>query len=168
MWRHKCFVATYRHMHSLARAFPDDLCNKGLNLTSWPNEFYNFLSSADFFHNQLFFYFFQEDNQSVKQFGSRSGRTLRLIWVQTICNGYRQMTKVAASRQRAIGRSNLHRNAIFLPRPTRPGPEVIKRFSCSSQLSTKFQLLIKTRIPTNKEISCFKSLRCCIYHADKC
>ena len=41
-------------MHSLARAFPDDLCNKGLNLTSWPNEFYDFLSSADFFHNQLF------------------------------------------------------------------------------------------------------------------
>ena len=42
MWRHKCFVATYRHMHSLARAFPDDLCNKGLNLTSWPNEFLRF------------------------------------------------------------------------------------------------------------------------------
>ena len=47
-------------------------------------------------------------------------------------------------------------------------PEVIKLFSCSSQLSTKFQLLIKTKIPTNEEVSCFKSLRCCIYHADKC
>ena len=33
------------------------------------------------------------------------------------------------------------------------GPEVIKRFSCSIQLSTKFQLLIKTKIPTNEEIS---------------
>ena len=50
----------------------------------------------------------------------------------------------------------------------RPGPEVIKLFSCSTQLSTKFQLLIKAKIPTNKEISCFKSLRCCIYHANKC
>ena len=30
-------------------------------------------------------------------------------------------------------------------------PEVIKLFSCSTQLSTKFQLLIKTKIPTNKE-----------------
>ena len=30
------------------------------------------------------------------------------------------MTKVAASRQRVIGRSNLHHNAIFLPRATRP------------------------------------------------
>ena len=41
-------------------------------------------------------------------------------------------------------------------------------FSCSTQLSTKFQLLITTKIPTNKEVSCFKSLRCCIYHANKC
>ena len=31
------------------------------------------------------------------------------------------------------------------------GPRVIKLFSCSTQLSTKFQLLIKTKIPTNKE-----------------
>ena len=49
-----------------------------------------------------------------------------------------------------------------------PGPDVIKLFSCSTQLSTKFQLLIKTKIPTNNEFSCFKSLRCCIYHANKC
>ena len=28
-----------------------------------------------------------------------------------------------------------------------PGLEVIKLFSCSTQLSTKFQLLIKTKIP---------------------
>ena len=49
-----------------------------------------------------------------------------------------------------------------------PGPEVIKLFSCSTQLSTKFQLLINTKIPTNKEVSCCKSLRCCIYHANKC
>ena len=50
----------------------------------------------------------------------------------------------------------------------RTGPEVIKLFSCSTQLSRKFQLLIKTKIPTNKEVSCFKSLRCRIYHANKC
>ena len=49
-----------------------------------------------------------------------------------------------------------------------PGPEVIKLFSCSTQLSTKFQLLIKIKIRTNEEVSCFKSLRCCIYHAIKC
>ena len=48
-----------------------------------------------------------------------------------------------------------------------PGSEVIKLFSCSTQLSTKFQLLIKTKTPTN-EVSCFISLRCCIYHANKC
>ena len=38
----------------------------------------------------------------------------------------------------------------------------------STQMSKKFQLLVNTKIPTNKEISCFKSLRRCIYHADKC
>ena len=45
----------------------------------------------------------------------------------------------------------------------RSGPEVIKKNSCSTQLSTKFQLLIKTRIPTNEEVSSFKSLRCRIF-----
>ena len=30
------------------------------------------------------------------------------------------------------------------------------------------QLLIKTKIPTNKEVSCFESLICCIYHSNKC
>ena len=37
-------------------------------------------------------------------------------------------------------------------------PEVIKLFSYSFKLSEKFQLLIKTRISTNEEVSCFKSL----------
>ena len=31
-----------------------------------------------------------------------------------------------------------------------PGPEDIKLFSCSTQLSMKFQLLIKAKIPTKK------------------
>ena len=56
----------------------------------------------------------------------------------------------------------------MLTYPARPGPEVIKMLSCSTQLSTKFQLLIKTKIPTNEEVSCFKYLRCCIYQANKC
>ena len=38
----------------------------------------------------------------------------------------------------------------------------------STKLSTKFAMLINTKIPTNKEVSCLKSLRCCIYHANKC
>ena len=50
--------------------------------------------------------------------------------------------------------------------PVRSGPEVIKLFSCSTQLSTKFELLIKSKIPTNKQVSCFKSLKCCVYHAN--
>ena len=49
-----------------------------------------------------------------------------------------------------------------------PGPEFIKLFSCSTQPSTKFQMLIKTKILTNEEVSHFKSLRHCIYPANKC
>ena len=47
--------------------------------------------SADFFQNQLFF---QEYYLSVKQVGSRSGRTFfsGLIWVQTFCKIYEQTT----------------------------------------------------------------------------
>ena len=33
----------------------------------------------------------------------------------------------------------------------RPGPEVIKLFSCSTQLSTKFQLFMETKILTNED-----------------
>ena len=29
-------------------------------------------------------------------------------------------------------------------------PEVIKHFSCSTQLSTKFELLLKTKLPTTE------------------
>ena len=47
-------------------------------------------------------------------------------------------------------------------------PRGYKAFLCSTQLSTKFQLLIKNKIPTNEEVSCLKSLRCCIYNANKC
>ena len=57
---------------------------------------------------------------------------------------------------------------LFTSGTHREGPNVIKLFSCSTQLSTKFQLLIRTKIPTNKKVSCFKSLRCFIYHANQC
>ena len=47
-----------------------------------------------------------------------------------------------------------------------PGSEVINFFQ--TQLSTKLQLLITTKIQTNKEVSCFMSLRGGIYQAYKC
>ena len=39
----------------------------------------------------------------------------------------------------------------------KPRPEAIKLFSCSTQLSTKFQLLIKTKIPKIVGILTFMS-----------
>ena len=49
-----------------------------------------------------------------------------------------------------------------------PGQEVIKLFSCSTTLSTKFQLLMKIKIPKKREVSNLMSHRCGIYHANKC
>ena len=43
------------------------------------------------------------------------------------------------------------------------GPRGYKTFLCSTQPRMKFQLLIKTKIPINGEVSCLKSHRCCIY-----
>ena len=47
-------------------------------------------------------------------------------------------------------------------------PEGIKHFSCSTQLSMKFQTLIKGKRMKNNDLSCFKTLRYCIYPATKC
>ena len=47
-------------------------------------------------------------------------------------------------------------------------PPDIKLFSCSTQLSTKFQLLIKSKRLKIKEFSCFQPVKCFIYHANKC
>ena len=45
-----------------------------------------------------------------------------------------------------------------------PGLGVVKLFSCSTQLSTKFQLLIKSKIPTNEDVYCWHLN---IYEQDK-
>ena len=50
---------------------------------------------------------------------------------------------------------------------SRFGPEVIKLFSCSTQLSMEFQMLIISKLLKNKDCSCFQMLRGCIYHAHK-
>ena len=49
-----------------------------------------------------------------------------------------------------------------------PGTDVMKLFSCSTQLSMEFQLLIKPKMLKNTDFSCFQIFRCCILHADKC
>ena len=43
----------------------------------------------------------------------------------------------------------------------------IKLISCWTQLSMTFQRVIKTKILQNKEFSCFRAFRLCIYPADK-
>ena len=46
--------------------------------------------------------------------------------------------------------------------------EVCYILRCLAQLSMKFKLLINTKMLKNKYFFCFKTLRCYIYHANKC
>ena len=50
----------------------------------------------------------------------------------------------------------------------RPGPEVIKLFSCSTQLSMNFKVLIHTETAKINGNFRFKSQKLVIYPADKC
>ena len=65
---------------------------------------------------------------------------------------------------------------LFLGRPdsvischviagSKPGPRVIE---CSTKLNIRFQLLRNTKILTDKDFSCFKTVKCCIYPGYKC
>ena len=56
-----------------------------------------------------------------------------LILIQTVCKGYQQTSNFAASKERVTD-------------PT-SGP-AYKTFSCSTQLSMKFILLINVKMPT--------------------
>ena len=65
-----------------------------------------FLSSADFFSKSFFFEkLFQEYDQSIKLFGSRSGR---LIWVQTVCKGFQQMALVGKELRTVSKKHGVH------------------------------------------------------------
>ena len=46
----------------------------------------------------------------------------------------------------------------------RLGQEVIKLFSCSTQLSMTIQLLIETKMPNNKYFSCFQTVFIILMH----
>ena len=56
-----------------------------------------------FFKINIFKKFFQEHYQSVNSLESDQVNILLvLIWVQTVCKGYQQMTKLAASKERVL------------------------------------------------------------------
>ena len=47
-------------------------------------------------------------------------------------------------------------------------PRGYKTFFILNSTEHKISTAHKTKIPTNKEVSCFKSLRCCIFNSYKC
>ena len=54
-------------------------------------------------------------------------------------------------------------NSSFIS--SKPDPEVIKTFACSTQLTMKFHTGFTTKMLENKDFSCFQTLKHCIYHA---
>ena len=48
-----------------------------------------------------------------------------------------------------------------------PGPEIMKLFTCSTQLSIKFQRLIKAKMMKHIDFSFYQPLNWCIYPANK-
>ena len=72
-----------------------------------------------------------------------------LIWVQTVCKGYQQMTLLV---------KRIFQCLSYKIQTLQPGPEVIKLFPCSTQLSMKFILLINIKKPTIVGILTFISM----------
>ena len=71
------------------------------------------------------------------------------IHVSNIC------TKASRKQAKIIHCPHDVRGSLQRTGASSPGPEVIKLFSCSTQRSPKFQLLINTKIPTHTEVSCY-------------
>ena len=63
--------------------------------------------------------------------------------------------------------AEIHKIHVRIANRENPGLEVIKLFSCLTQLSMKFQLA-KTEVLKNNDFSCLRIIRHCIYPADKC
>ena len=65
-------------------------------------------------------------------------------------------TSVGICAVRAFAsRTHTYVSKLWFRNMLKPVPEAIKLFSCSIQLSTKFQRLIKTKIPIYADVSCF-------------
>ena len=87
---------------------------------------------------------------------------------KTLCCGHsfehpKQMLKLMDKKMFTILRSKFRLSVPMKVYITHIRPQGYKTF----YMLNSNELLIKTKIPTNDEISCFKSLRCCIYHADE-
>ena len=106
-----------------------------------------------------------KDNKEKLRSYTQADRNLIYIFTSEICACSRYLRHYKKS---SVGKNHISLVKYFTPQDIKTcktiGLKVIKLFSCSTQLSTKFQLVIKTKIPTNEEVSCFKSLKCFIYH----
>ena len=55
---------------------------------------------------------------------------------------------------------------VSIKSTAKPRPRGYKTFFMLDSIEHEISMLIKTKIPTNEEVSCFKFLKC-IYHANK-
>ena len=83
------------------------------------------------------------------------------------------MTKKHYDMYSAMSQISLHVHqvsTVLIKNPVLigPRPKVINMFSCSTELSMKFKLLIKTKMRLKIKTSFFQAFRCCMYVANKC
>ena len=81
----------------------------------------------------------------------RSGSILFAIYATKVQKQMREQTTIVLNSRNGV----------------KPGPEAIKLFSCSTQLSIEFEMLITTKMLKSKDFYCFQTLISCIYHANK-
>ena len=95
-----------------------------------------------------------------------------LLWLYSlVCVGPRRKPRRPVFSQRGSIDNGSQRKHTVISRfikaaGPRPGSEVKKLFSCSTQLSIKFELLINIEIATSKEIFRCESLKPVIYPAN--
>ena len=71
-------------------------------------------------------------------------------------------------KQCLISAGCMYRKIVNLNTRENIRPRGYKTFFMLNSTKHNFSTAHKKMIPTNKEVSCFKPLRCCIYHANKC
>ena len=85
-----------------------------------------------------------------------------------ILMGAIEMTDASLNSKLILFISKIHRTLYLrFASISFSGLEVIKKL-CSTQLSMKFQLLIKAKMLKNNDFCCCQTLSWCIYPADKC
>ena len=101
------------------------------------------------------FLLYEDIRTKVKGYTFRGGNFVKVVFVLSEM-GFTLRREFAV--RRSAENRNLQKLSLLQNMETKsPGPDIIKLFSCSSQLSMKFSLLINMKMPTTAGIFIFIS-----------